>query len=121
VIHTGPCAFPLGDRIEALPISAIWAAPWTGGGETMVSGTDTAPIAEHDPPLAFHYYLYGGSQMSQEERIAAAQEGIDGANCITCQRSQGGYVARVVRIMNRMLGIWHWMISKTSWRPWMGI
>jgi hypothetical protein len=26
VFHTGPHAFPLGDRITALPISAIWAA-----------------------------------------------------------------------------------------------
>ncbi len=26
VLHTGPHAFPLGDRITALPISAIWAA-----------------------------------------------------------------------------------------------
>jgi uncharacterized protein len=26
VVHTGPHAFPLGDRITALPISAIWAA-----------------------------------------------------------------------------------------------
>jgi hypothetical protein len=24
VFHTGPRAFPLGDRIAALPISAIW-------------------------------------------------------------------------------------------------
>jgi predicted AAA+ superfamily ATPase len=27
VLHTGPHAFPLGDRIRALPISTIWAAP----------------------------------------------------------------------------------------------
>jgi predicted AAA+ superfamily ATPase len=27
VLHTGPRAFPLGDRIRALPISTIWAAP----------------------------------------------------------------------------------------------
>ena len=26
VFHTGPHAFPLGDRITALPIRAIWAA-----------------------------------------------------------------------------------------------
>jgi uncharacterized protein len=26
VFHTGPHAFPLGDRITALPISVIWAA-----------------------------------------------------------------------------------------------
>jgi uncharacterized protein len=26
VFHTGPHAFPLGDKITALPISAIWAA-----------------------------------------------------------------------------------------------
>lgn len=27
VLHTGPHAFPLGDRLRALPISTIWAAP----------------------------------------------------------------------------------------------
>jgi uncharacterized protein len=27
VLHTGPRAFPLGDRLRALPISTIWAAP----------------------------------------------------------------------------------------------
>jgi uncharacterized protein len=31
VFHTGPHAFPLGDRIRALPISSIWAAPQVGG------------------------------------------------------------------------------------------
>lgn len=29
-------------------------------GEPMVSGTDTAPIPEHSPPLVQHYYEYGG-------------------------------------------------------------
>jgi len=28
VFHAGPHAFPLGDRITALPISAIWAAAY---------------------------------------------------------------------------------------------
>ncbi len=28
VLHTGPHAFPLGERITALPISTIWAALW---------------------------------------------------------------------------------------------
>jgi predicted AAA+ superfamily ATPase len=27
VLHTGPRSFPLGDRVRALPISTIWAAP----------------------------------------------------------------------------------------------
>jgi hypothetical protein len=27
VLHTGPHAFPLGDRLRALPISTIWSAP----------------------------------------------------------------------------------------------
>ena len=71
----------------------------------MISGTRTAPIPEHNPALALHYYLEGGSQMSQAERIQAAQEGIDGANCATCQRRQGASISAIVKAINKALGI----------------
>lgn len=31
VLHTGPRSFPLGDRLIAAPIAALWSRPGQGG------------------------------------------------------------------------------------------
>ncbi|WP_194924900.1 RHS repeat-associated core domain-containing protein [Catenulispora pinisilvae] len=74
-------------------------------GKQMVSGTATRPIPEHDPPLIIHYYFEGGSQMTRDERVAAAQTNINGSVCHSCQRAQGGEMAQISRTINKNLGL----------------
>lgn len=75
-------------------------------GTTMTSGTAHAPIPEHDPPLVMHYYRGGGSEMTNAERRAyAREEGINGAACQVCQRSQGAELAKVSKAIKRNLGL----------------
>jgi large repetitive protein len=73
----------------------------------MVSGTDTAPIPEHSPPLVQHYYEYGGWQMTSEEASAYARsaEAFDGAMCASCQASQGGQLSWYSRGMRELFGL----------------
>ncbi|MFD4698204.1 polymorphic toxin-type HINT domain-containing protein [Streptomyces niveus] len=74
-------------------------------GATMRSGTRNAPIPEHDPPLVLHYYFHGGWQMTDAQRRAHAQVGINGTACLTCQRSQGGVMARISRNIANAFGM----------------
>jgi RHS repeat-associated protein len=65
-------------------------------GQTMKSGTRTAPTAEHTPTLKEHYYSEG-YKMSPAERRAYARsaEGMqDEAVCKTCQSKQGAAESR---------------------------
>lgn len=61
----------------------------------MTPGTKQAPIPEHEPPLMFHYYLYGGKDMSEADRKAYAKSGINGSACATCQRQQGADMSKI--------------------------
>ncbi|MEU5343997.1 ricin-type beta-trefoil lectin domain protein [Streptomyces sp. NPDC020766] len=73
---------------------------------TMTSGTAHAPVPEHDPPLVLHYYRGGGSAMNDAERRAYARnDGINGAACQVCQRSQGAEMAKVSKAIKRYLGL----------------
>ncbi|GKQ40383.1 hypothetical protein ALMP_69090 [Streptomyces sp. A012304] len=75
-------------------------------GATMTSGTAHAPVPEHDPPLVLHYYRGGGSEMTNVERRAYARnDGINGAACQVCQRSQGAEMAKVSKAIKRNLGL----------------
>jgi RHS repeat-associated protein len=75
-------------------------------GATMTSGTAHAPVPEHDPPLVLHYYRGGGSEMTNAERRAYARnDGINGAACQVCQRSQGAEMAKVSKAIKRRLGL----------------
>ncbi|GHE54096.1 hypothetical protein GCM10014715_03780 [Streptomyces spiralis] len=75
-------------------------------GTTMETGTDHAPAPEHDPPLVLHYYRGGGSEMTNAERRAYARnDGINGATCQACQRSQGAEMAKVSKAIKRNLGL----------------
>ncbi|MFJ6984412.1 MULTISPECIES: polymorphic toxin-type HINT domain-containing protein [unclassified Streptomyces] len=75
-------------------------------GATMTSGTAHAPVPEHDPPLVLHYYRGGGSGMTNAERRAYARnDGINGAACQVCQRSQGAEMAKVSKAIKRNLGL----------------
>lgn len=76
-------------------------------GEPMVSGTDTAPIPEHSPPLVEHYYEHGGWQMTPEGARAYARsaDAFDGAMCASCQASQGGQLSRYSRMMKKLFGL----------------
>ncbi|MEU9704815.1 polymorphic toxin-type HINT domain-containing protein [Streptomyces sp. NPDC047981] len=75
-------------------------------GATMTSGTAHAPVPEHDPPLVLHYYRGGGSEMTNAERRAYARnDGINGAACQVCQRSQGAEMAKVSKAIKRNLGL----------------
>jgi hypothetical protein len=76
-------------------------------GEPMISGTDTAPIPEHSPPLVEHYYEHGGWQMTPEEARAYARsaDAFDGAMCATCQASQGGQLSGYSRMMKNLFGL----------------
>lgn len=59
-------------------------------GEIQKSGTKTAPSPQHSPPLSEHYYEHGGHAMTSEERKNYAKnEGINGTQCLTCQRKEG--------------------------------
>jgi hypothetical protein len=60
-------------------------------GEPMLSGTKTAPVPEHSPPLVEHYYEHGGWRMTPDEARAYARsaDAFDGAMCSTCQSRQG--------------------------------
>ncbi|MEU5164422.1 polymorphic toxin-type HINT domain-containing protein [Streptomyces sp. NPDC020875] len=73
-------------------------------GATMASGTAHSPVPEHDPPLVLHYYRGGGSEMTNAERRAYARnDGINGAACWPCQRSQGAEMAKVSKAIKRNL------------------
>jgi RHS repeat-associated protein len=76
-------------------------------GEPMLSGTNTAPIPEHSPPLVQHYHQRGGWAMTDAERRAYARSGesINGAACQQCQRAQGAVMARFARLMAQWLGL----------------
>ncbi|MCY0934721.1 LamG-like jellyroll fold domain-containing protein [Streptomyces sp. H34-S4] len=75
-------------------------------GTTMARGTAHAPVPEHDPPLVLHYYRGGGSGMTNAERRAYAKnDGINGAACQVCQRSQGAEMAKVSKAIKRNLGL----------------
>ncbi|MGW1268551.1 ricin-type beta-trefoil lectin domain protein [Streptomyces sp. NPDC002491] len=75
-------------------------------GATMGAGTTHAPVPEHDPPLVLHYYRGGGSAMTNAERRAYAKnDGINGAACQPCQRSQGAEMAKVSKVIKRKLGL----------------
>ncbi|MFE9765900.1 LamG-like jellyroll fold domain-containing protein [Streptomyces sp. NPDC005808] len=74
-------------------------------GEVQVTGTRTQPVPEHDPELAIHYYFKGGWEMTDEERRAYAQQGINGTQCLTCQRKQGAVLSRYTRYLARAFGM----------------
>ncbi|MFF3565725.1 polymorphic toxin-type HINT domain-containing protein [Streptomyces sp. NPDC002574] len=75
-------------------------------GNTMISGTATRPVPEHDPPLLLHYYRFGGSEMTDAERRAYARtEGISGAACWQCQKEQGLEMMKVSIAIARNLGL----------------
>ncbi|MGW2516580.1 LamG-like jellyroll fold domain-containing protein [Streptomyces sp. NPDC001617] len=74
-------------------------------GEEQVTGTATQPVPEHDPELAIHYYFHGGWEMTDAERRAYAQQGINGTQCLTCQRKQGAVLARYTRYLARAFGM----------------
>ncbi|MBS2553446.1 hypothetical protein KGQ19_42000 [Catenulispora sp. NL8] len=74
-------------------------------GKTMETGTPTAPIPEHDPPLVIHYYLEGGAHLTKAERVAAAQTNINGAVCKRCQNQQGAEMAKISKAINKNLGL----------------
>lgn len=74
-------------------------------GQTQISGTNTAPSPQHDPPLVKHYYENGGHAMSDAERRAYAKdEGINGTQCITCQRKEGRSLMEYSREIAKELG-----------------
>ncbi|MBQ9259260.1 MAG: MafB family polymorphic toxin [Neisseriaceae bacterium] len=67
-------------------------------GQTQVSGTSTAPSPQHEPPLVKHYYEHGGSQMTPAQRKEYAKnEGINGTQCLTCQRKEGGKLSQYAK------------------------
>ncbi|MHB1077177.1 RHS repeat-associated core domain-containing protein [Thiobacillus sp.] len=74
-------------------------------GQTQISGTNTAPSPQHNPPLVKHYYENGGHAMSDAERRAYAKdEGINGTQCITCQRKEGRSLMDYSREIAKELG-----------------
>ena len=67
-------------------------------GNTMVSGTKTAPSPQHEPTLVQHYYEHGGHLMTNEERrMYARSKGINGSQCLICQKKEGAKMARYSR------------------------
>lgn len=60
-------------------------------GDTMISGTESAPWAQHDPPLSRFHYEDGGAEMTPEEKKAYANsaKAYDESNCAKCQRKEG--------------------------------
>ena len=102
VSHYGGAATnsPAGQDIRAAPEGQ----PCPRCGKTMVSGTDTAPIPEHSPPLVLHFYNYGGWQMTSEQARACARsaEAFDGAMCTACQSSQGAGLSQYSRLMKEL-------------------
>jgi RHS repeat-associated protein len=71
--------------------------PCSSCGETMQSGTKTAPTAEHQPTLKQHYYEKGGHKMTPAERRAYAKSSQSmqkDAVCKTCQSKQGAAEAK---------------------------
>jgi len=73
--------------------------------QPMLSRTPTAPSPQHEPPLSKHYYLYDGWQMSDAQRRAYAKSpaSLNGAVCISCQRSEGGTLAWCSRSVRQLL------------------
>lgn len=73
----------------------------------MVTGTPTAPVPEHSPPLVEHYYEHGGWKMSPEQARAYARsaEAFDGAMCRACQSAQGGTLSKYSQEMKRRFGL----------------
>ena len=64
-------------------------------GKLQISGTDTAPSPQHQPPLVVQYYEHGGHKMTSEEGSQYAREkGIKGSQCLTCQRREGAEMSR---------------------------
>ncbi|MFJ3907307.1 RHS repeat-associated core domain-containing protein [Streptomyces vinaceus] len=75
-------------------------------GTTMAKGTANPPVPEHEPALVLHYYRGGGSSMTNAERRAYAKnEGINGAACGPCQKSQGAEMTKVSKAIKRNLNL----------------
>lgn len=72
-------------------------------GETMVSGTKTAPQAQHEPSLSEVHYDHGGADMSSAEKKAYSNspESLDGANCAQCQSREGAQQRQYVQEQER--------------------
>jgi hypothetical protein len=70
--------------------------PCPNCGETMKSGTKTAPTAQHNPTLRSHYYNKGHKLTPAERRAyARSSESIEkNAVCKTCQSKQGAAESR---------------------------
>jgi uncharacterized protein RhaS with RHS repeats len=73
--------------------------PCPSCGETMISGTKTAPTPQHEPSLFKHWYDLGGSAMTKAERIEWARSGtsINGTQCIRCHHREGAALSRESR------------------------
>lgn len=74
-------------------------------GEPQISGTATAPVAQHEPPLMEHYYGHGGSAMTDAERriYARSEAAFNGTMCHRCQRVEGAKLARESRRIRQEL------------------
>ena len=69
--------------------------PCPSCGETMVSGTKTAPTAEHQPTLKSHYYSQGHKMTPAQRRAyARSPQSMNGSICKTCQSKQGAAEAK---------------------------
>jgi RHS repeat-associated protein len=76
-------------------------------GQPQVSGTQTAPWAEHDPPLSEVHYEHGGARMTpaQKKTYANSKKAYNGSKCASCQRRQGAAQAQYTKKKNKELGI----------------
>jgi RHS repeat-associated protein len=76
-------------------------------GKPQISGTNTAPVPEHSPPLLQHYYDHGGYAMTDAQRrvYARSADAFDGTMCLTCQRAQGGLMSRLSRWYAALWGL----------------
>jgi RHS repeat-associated protein len=69
--------------------------PCPSCGETMTSGTKTAPTAEHQPTLKSHYYSQGHKMTPAQRRAyARSPQSMNGSICKTCQSKQGAAEAK---------------------------
>jgi uncharacterized protein RhaS with RHS repeats len=73
-------------------------------GQPMISGTKSAPQAQHEPPLSVKHYEDGGAEKTPTEKRAYANssESLNGANCAVCQAKEGAAQRRYVEEQERM-------------------
>ena len=65
--------------------------PCPACGKMQSSGTDTAPWAQHEPPLSEFHYEFGGAEMTsaQKKAYSNSSKAYNKSKCARCQRVEG--------------------------------